>query len=232
MVLERACCVTRFRAAFTSLNLGTPVLRTLGSLNCRGPSPVRTRYVPRLLGNHSILNVTRAKDKGATTFSLPLLRGLSPRLGTPRVLILTPAHRLTMRITRTVASFSGRVHNMGIITLCNNRHCSIRLHTLHRKPRVIINAPNHLLSRLGHNALSLSGLDNLILSRTSRVLHVNFVRSIRAVVTRVPRNRRATLFSTAVPRTVHHVAHHFVGRPRRIHVRSDIAAHPSVDRDC
>lgn len=214
---------------FGRLNLRRSLLGTVGQDKFRRTAPVRRTAVPLILTNVSIVNRTRAKANGATTFKLPVLRRISIGRRRVRTVIMSPAHRLTVRARRRLCHLNGSGHT-GIRIICNKTSVQHRVGLLGRIPRVLIKAPKELLSRVGHGAISLSRIGALILSRTSRVLSVNFLRSVRTVVGGIPRRERALLFSTAVPGTVHSVNRGFVRRPRIIGVGTGRLAASLISR--
>lgn len=189
--------------AFRRLNIDRRVHHTVRRLKFRGPVPIRRRIVPCLLnGGGSIVTLTRANANGATSCNVPMVRGASTDDGRARTVVLDPAHRLYLRVTSSLGDFTGCVSNLRVTTICNNASVKDRVHALGRNIRVVITAPNHLLSLVGHNITRLRGIGGIILSRTSRVLGVNFSRDVGTVFRGIPRSEGALLFSTAVDGSV------------------------------
>lgn len=171
---------------------------TMRQVNFTRVARIRRGAVPIVLTKHSIVTGTPANANGAYTFNVPITRRVSPTLGTPRTIVLTPAHRLTRRVTRRLAKLACFVPRIRIIYICNNTGVRGRTGHLTRNYRVIITAPNHLVSRCGRRGVSLSRIARIILSRTSRVLGVNFCGSIGRVVNLVGTHGSLSVFSTAV----------------------------------
>ncbi len=203
--------------------LGGSLRRTVGSLNCAAPSPVRHRTVRPVLTKHSLVKYTRAKAKGATTFYLPLLRQLTttrravhPRR--PGILVLTPAHRLTTRVNSGLRTCTGCRQAADLI-IFNKIGVGPRVSTLGHKITVLITAPNHLLSLYGRNTISLGNVRTMILSRTSEVLSVKFLPSVGGILAHLPAQHRSLFFSTALSPRVAALTGDFVGAaPIVIHV--------------
>lgn len=174
-------------AAFSRLRLSRDLLRTLRSGNFAHPATVRTTTVPPTLSNHSMLNSTPANANGATTCLLPTLRRLLsfPHGGSnpPHVLVLAPAHRLTVRITSRTHRLTGRAR-LSVTAVANNMTCVGRTRIFDRGRSVIITAAKHLLRCVGRRGFSYHTIRALVLSRTSHVLSVNFTRSVRRVTNR------------------------------------------------
>lgn len=143
-----------------------------------------------------------------------------------------PAHRLTLRITRTFRDCKQTV-KMHLITICKKTPIHRRVSTLQHKISIIVTAPNQTLSLTKHESLGLSSIHAIILSRTSRVLSVNFIRSVRTVLTLAPTAQRDILFSTALPSHVSTLTHRRVDRPRHVTIRQTstrTAALPPIQR--
>lgn len=223
--------VRLFCVAFRGLGVVRPVLGTLGRRNCSSPAPVRRRSVPVLLRKGSLLKYTRAKAKGATTFSVPVLRGLcgASRHGKVGTLVLAPAQRLTVRVNRYFRTCNGCA-KLGRAIVFNKINRGPRASTLHGNMRVLITAPKHLLSLVARNCVSLGALSFFMLSRTSHVLSVNFVRSVEQVLGLLPRGHRALFFSTAVPPRVRALTGSVLARPRGMRIAPTSSAISAVSR--
>lgn len=209
-----------------------PVLGTLRRANCAAPAPVRRRTVPMLLGNGSLLKYTRAKAKGATTFTVPLVRQLcrSSRGGNVGTLVLAPAHRLTVRVNRGFSRCT-KCAKIGRTIVFNKIPRGTRISTLGQNIRMLVTAPKHLLSLRSRNYVSLGKLRCFMLSRTSHVLSVNFVRSVGGMLGLVPTQQRALFFSTAVPSRVRGLTSSVLAGPRGVRIAPISSAISAVQRD-
>lgn len=201
--------------------MGNSILRTLSTVHFRRYAPVRRGSVPIVLRNQSLVTITRAKAKGATTCLLPVLGGLSRNkrpTSTVGYVIVTPAHRLTRRVSRRVRNFSCFVP-ISDITICNNGSKVLfrrRGEKLALNTSIIVTAPKHLVTRLDLNCMSLSHISCFVLSRTSQVLSVKFCSSVVRVIGFLPGRQRAVVFSTAVPTGVRRLTNGVLGGPTRI----------------
>lgn len=94
-------------------------LSTVGFLRA---APMRRLAVPIVLRKGSVVTYTRAKAKGATTCILPMVGRLDGKLrptGTVGTVVVTPAHRLTRRVSRRVRNFACFIP-ISTITICKN----------------------------------------------------------------------------------------------------------------
>lgn len=217
--------------AFRGLGLVRPVLGTLRRRKCSAPAPVRRGSVPVLLRKGSLLKYTRAKANGATTFSVPVLRGLCGASGHGDVgtLVLAPAHRLTVRVKRSFDTCNGCAKLERTIVF-NNMKRGPRASRLGHKMRVLITAPKQLRSLIGRNFVGLGTLRFFMLSRTSQVLSVKFVRSVQHVLGLLPTGQRALFFSTAVPPRVRVLTGSVLARPRGMRIAPTSSAISAVSR--
>lgn len=172
------------RRGFSSFTLRPGIMRTLRGGKFRGYAPVRTLTLPLALTNHSMTKRTRANAKGAVTFLASAFRCLLSRptvtshgIGRPHTLVVTPAHRLTIRV-RTSTRPLTRTANLGLNLTCNNSNCSGRLGILRDNISVLVNAAKHLVSCTGRGRVGLNTVRIIMLSRTSHVCSLNFVGSV------------------------------------------------------
>ncbi len=146
--------------------------------------------------------------------------------------MLDPAHRLYVRVTSSLRNFTGCISKIHVLTICNKTGVRPRVHTLERNVSVVITAPNQLLSLVGHGTTSLSRINALILSRTSRVLSVNFRSSLRTVLSKLASPRHALLFSTAVNGRIREVTLRCLGRPAAVRMNDHGRKTRDIGRVC
>ncbi len=173
-----------------------------------------------------------ANSNGALTCLLPLIGSLRRNYSVPRTLILIPSHRLTLRVRRIFGSVKA---NVPIVDYCKNQPTVSRRHAVGKiGPRIVVNAPKHVGSRLNGKGVSTSNVRALIVSRFSGYLRVNFRRRVTRILGRVPCLGQHFLLSTASTPTVPHfisrndfIGLSFLGTSRRVpsevgmcHIRS------------
>lgn len=142
----------------------------------------------------SVILLDPAKSNGALTFLLPLLAALASRSGGVRTIVVTPSHRLTLRVR---AMFHSLKTKCGIGYYCKKRPVHARGGDLRRPPAILVNAPKHVISRLRQNGVGLSDIHALVLSRFSGSLRLNFLTRVGRVLTRLPNIHHQILASTA-----------------------------------
>lgn len=141
-----------------------------------------------------------AKSNGALTCLLPLIRDLGPNVANMRTVILIPSQRLTLRVSRMFGSVGAP---FGTMDYCKKQPTVRRRHAVGKiRPSIVVNAPNHVGSRLSGRGFSTSAIAALMVSRFSGYLRFNFRRRVTAIVKRLPGLRHHFLLSTASTRRV------------------------------
>ncbi len=138
--------------------------------------------------------------------------------------MVSPAQRLTRRVSQTVRNFNCCLPHISSLTVCNNgsnTHFRRRRGTLHANTSVVVTAPKQLVDRGGVNGLGLSRYRFFILSRTSYVLSVKFRSSVVLLTGRLPTAYRILVFSTAVPAGVRALTGTLLGSPTVIGLTID-----------
>lgn len=178
-------------------NLGS----VLSELGVRRLGPVRRTSIRTFSGNNrSLVLLSPANSNGALTFLLPLINDLGTSIGKIRTIILIPSHRLTLRVRRIFGTVKAR---FGTVDYCNKHPTVRRRHAVGKvRPTIVVNAPNHVGSRLSGRGFSTDAIGLLIVSRFSGYLRFNFRRRVTAIVKRLPSLGQHFLASTASTRRV------------------------------
>ncbi|MBN8919982.1 MAG: DEAD/DEAH box helicase, partial [Rhizobiales bacterium] len=83
---------------------------------------------------------------------------------------------------------------------------------------VLVATPGRLLDLVRGNALRLNGVEMFVLDEADRMLDMGFVRDIRAIVAKLPKQRQTLFFSATMPREIAELAGDMLNDPARVAV--------------
>jgi len=212
---------------FSHLSLGPGLERAFAALGYAGPFPVQEQAIPGVLAGLDLVVQAQTGSGKTVAFLAPLLHRLTndpaPRTpGTaPRALVLVPTRELAMQVRDRAAEL---VRPLPMGMKVRAVFDGVTANPEQPAPRggadLVIATPGRLLDLVRQNALSLAGLQHLVLDEADKLLELGFSEEMEAIRRLLPANRQTLLFSATMNTAVQDVIRLFMGDPRTIHVEA------------
>jgi len=191
---------------FSDLGLIEPLYRAVAAEGYTQPTPIQMQAIPRLLAGRDVLGIAQTGTGKTAAFALPMLQILTENKRRPapksaRALILTPTRELALQIAEDFSTYG--------------RHVSLKRTVIHggvsQNPQVaaiangtdvLIATPGRLLDLINQRRVDLSGVEIFVLDEADRMLDMGFIRDVKKIVDRLPKDRQTLLFSATMPDAV------------------------------
>ncbi len=207
---------------FSDLGLTGPVLKALANAGYDTPTPIQTKAIPIAVAGSDILGIAQTGTGKTAAFALPSLQRLAtvrqaaPRKGC-RVLVLSPTRELASQIAESFRLYAGNTR-LSVMTVFGGVSHGPQIRALSRGVDVLVATPGRLLDHLAAGAVKLDQTEILILDEADQMLDLGFVRPIRSIVSRLPRDRQTMLFSATMPAAISELAQDFLRDPEHVSV--------------
>ena len=207
---------------FSDLELASCLQQALEREGYSKPTPIQTKAIPPAIAGRDILGIAQTGTGKTAAFALPILHRLVtnrcalPRKGT-RVLVLSPTRELASQIAASFTTYSGNV-NIRIATVFGGVGYDAQIKQLARGVEVLVATPGRLIDHLTSGAIKLDQTDILVIDEADQMLDLGFVKPIRSIVSRLPRDRQTLFFSATMPASIAELARDFLREPKRVSV--------------
>ena len=183
---------------FADLGLSEAVTRGAEAAGYSVPTPIQQRGVPIVLTGKDLIGSAQTGTGKTAAFALPILSRLGQhRNGSPRVLILEPTRELAMQVDDAFRDYA-RFTDLRAAAFYGGVGYGKQRDELKRGVDVVIATPGRLLDYLEQRAISLAGVEILVLDEVDRMLDMGFLPDVRRIVEKCPpREKRQTLFFSA-----------------------------------
>jgi ATP-dependent RNA helicase RhlE len=207
---------------FTELGLSAELLRAINEQGYEQATPIQQQAIPLVLEGRDVLAGAQTGTGKTAGFTLPLLQRLqmSPvetRRGRPRVLVLTPTRELAAQVGESVRDY-GRHLPFRSIVIFGGVSINPQISKLRKGVEIIVATPGRLLDHMQQNTVDMSGIEILVLDEADRMLDMGFIRDIRKILQKLPRDRQTLLFSATFSNEIRRLAGDFQDSPAEIHV--------------
>ena len=210
--------------SFDSLGLSTELLRAISEKGYSQPTPIQSQAIPVILEGRDILAGAQTGTGKTAGFTLPLLQrlGLNPAQNnnarrSPRALILTPTRELAAQVSDSVKTYS-KYLPMKSTVVFGGVNINPQIKALRNGIDILIATPGRLLDHVNQNTADLSKIEIVVLDEADRMLDMGFIRDIRKILARCPKQRQNLLFSATYSKEIKELSHSLLQQPALIEV--------------
>ncbi len=209
-------------SSFVELGVAEPLRRALTAEGYTDPTPIQTQAIPVLLEGRDILGLAQTGTGKTAAFSLPLLQRLCAvhqqrEHKCVRALVLAPTRELAIQIGDSIRAY-GRFMHLRHTVIVGGVSQHPQMKALASGVDILVATPGRLLDHMNQGNVRLDKVEILVLDEGDRMLDMGFIRDIRKIMAKLPRNRQSMLFSATMPTNVAELAHAILNKPVRIDI--------------
>ena len=184
-------------------------------MNITTPTPVQRAAIPAVLtGSDCIVEAQTGSGK-TLAFVLPMLSRLieaSPVDGTFG-LIITPTRELAVQVKNVIVSVLSDLNPACIIGGAKQEG---QIRDLRNDPRIVVGTPGRLQDLIDQRKLDLRKCQMFVLDEADEMLSMGFVEEVRAILSKLPKQRQGLFFSATMTQRVSQLAESFLVKPLRV----------------
>ena len=207
---------------FEELGLSAELLRAVDNQGYREATPVQQQAIPLILEGRDVLAGAQTGTGKTAGFTLPMLQllqkthsdGQRRRI---RALILTPTRELAAQVAESVRDY-GRHLPFKETVIFGGVSINPQFSKLRKGVDIVIATPGRLLDHVRQQTIDLSSVEILVLDEADRMLDMGFIRDMRKIFSKLPRQRQTLLFSATFSNEIRHLAADLLNKPEEIQV--------------
>jgi ATP-dependent RNA helicase RhlE len=209
-------------STFHDFGLAEPIMRALAEEKYVTPTPIQVRTIPPALTRRDVIGIAQTGTGKTAAFALPILHRICaerrrPERKTCRVLVLSPTRELSGQILDSFQTYGRHLHISSALVI-GGVPMGRQIRAVANGVEVLVATPGRLLDLVRSNALSLAGVDVLVLDEADRMLDMGFINDIRVIVAKLPARRQTLFFSATMPRAIAELADHMLREPVKVAV--------------
>lgn len=219
---------------FQALGVAEPLLLALSAENHNTPTPIQTQAIPALLAGRDMLGIAQTGTGKTAAFALPILQRLaqSRPARKPRqisALILAPTRELAVQIDERLNAY-GRGLGITRAVVLGGVSQGPQVKALAKGIDILTATPGRLLDLINQGAVRLDGVSFLVLDEADRMLDMGFVKDVKKIVAKLPKERQSLLFSATMPADVAKLAAGILTDPIRVEATPAATTVEKVDQ--
>ncbi len=206
--------------SFADLGLALPILNALTTQGYTEPTPIQAQAIPHVMLGRDLQGIAQTGTGKTAAFALPILHRLlvdkkpAPRRGC-RVLVLSPTRELASQIAESFRDY-GRQTGLRTALMYGGVPKARQSKAVAGGIDVLVATPGRLMDHMQDGAVSLNGVEVLVLDEADHMLDLGFIVPIRKIVQSIPPARQTLFFSATMPKEISTLAGQMLKNP--VHV--------------
>lgn len=207
---------------FEQIPLSEPLQKALAEKGYTTPSLIQERAIPLLMKGGDLLACAQTGTGKTAAFALPILHKISQSTRQPyrrgvRHLVLTPTRELASQVADSFKVYGKYVpFTTGLVYGGVSEKPQIK--QLFKGLEVLVACPGRLIDLMDQGHVDLSQVETFVLDEADRMLDMGFIRDIRKIESKLPRNRQTLLFSATMAAPITKLGQAMLTRPDEIRI--------------
>ncbi len=186
-------------------------------------TPIQEQAIPEILKGKDIIGLAQTGTGKTAAFSLPIIDKLIRGYKADRkikVLILSPTRELAIQIRDNVLEYTkGTSFKCSVILGGVNQRSQVEV--LRKGIDILVATPGRLLDLINQRQANISNVKMLVLDEADTMLDMGFIKDVKDIISRTPKDRQTLLFSATMPNEVKELTNQFMKDPLTIKIRKD-----------
>ncbi|HZU49687.1 MAG TPA: DEAD/DEAH box helicase [Mycobacterium sp.] len=225
---------------FANLGVRDEIVRALADQDIERPFAIQELTLPVALAGDDLIGQARTGMGKTLAFGVPLLQRISAAgdlSGVPRALVVVPTRELCLQVSEDLAGAAKYLtaddgRPLSVVSIYGGRPYEPQIEALRAGADVVVGTPGRLLDLAQQRHLQLGGLRVLVLDEADEMLDLGFLPDIERILSQIPDDRQAMLFSATMPNPIIKLARTFMNQPT--HIRAEApdasAVHDATDQ--
>ena len=211
--------------SFESLGLSSNIIHSVKKLGYLKPFPIQEQAIPVILQGKDLVGIAQTGSGKTACFVMPILEKLQnaevKKDRNVQVLILVPTRELAIQIDKVFRAFTENLKRE-IRTMAVYGGVSINPQMKGMfGVEVLIATPGRLLDLINHNALSISGIQHLVIDEADKMFQLGFGEEMDKLFGMMPVMKQTTLFSATLDDKVSEMKKRISMNPTLIEIKKE-----------
>jgi ATP-dependent RNA helicase RhlE len=200
-------------SSFADLGVSAPVTKALARRGITAPFAIQRLVVADVLAGRDVLVQSPTGSGKTLAFGVPLVDRLMPGGRGPAALVLAPTRELACQIVDELEAIA-RARSLSVAPVYGGVGIERQARRAARAD-VVVATPGRLEDLLQRRALTLEGVEILVIDEADRMLDLGFKPAVDRIVARTPRERQTLFFSATLEAAAGRQARAYTRDPRR-----------------
>jgi ATP-dependent RNA helicase RhlE len=192
------------------------------------PTPIQDKAIPHILLGRDVVGIANTGTGKTGAFVIPLIEKILKNRK-EKVIILAPTRELAIQIDDELRTFAKGLRIYSAICVGGSSMFH-QITDLRRNPSFVIGTPGRIKDHVERGYIKLPEYNTVVLDEADRMLDMGFIHDMRALMSKLPKDRHTLFFSATLSREIEALIGEFLRNPERISVKTQDTSE-NVDQD-
>jgi len=208
--------------SFTQFHFHPGIQSGIRDAGYTSPTPIQQKALPPILAGKDILGLAQTGTGKTVAFVLPILQHLlkthrTASSAAPSALIMAPTRELAEQIHESITIMA--IHTpIKSVAVYGGVGKHLQKKALKQGVNIVVACPGRLLDLMNEKALSLRGINTLVLDEADQMLDMGFLPDIRRIIRSLPQKRQTLVFSATMPKAINNLVQNILNHPITVQV--------------
>lgn len=187
------------------------------------PTDIQYKVIFPVLKGEDVLAIAQTGTGKTASFVIPTVHFVSQgsskkyQQKSPEVLVMVPTRELSEQI-RDVYVEIAKGMDVNIMTLMGGVEQDAQIEQLKKGVDIVIATPGRMFDLVSQGFLNLDNIKTVVLDEADHMLDLGFIKDIRDLNKKLPRNRQTLFFSATIDKDIKKIAYELVKNAIRIQI--------------
>lgn len=187
--------------SFDKLGLSASAMRAVHAAGYETPTEIQAQAIPPVLSGADVIGRAKTGSGKTAAFILPIIDrlegGKRPGRGVVRALVLTPTRELAQQVADSAKTY-GRFTKLSSDAFYGGVSIEPQFKRMKKGVDILAATPGRLLDHIERGTVDLSHCEVLIVDEADRMFDMGFIKDVRRIISKLPKNRQTLLFSATM----------------------------------
>ena len=196
---------------FSSLTIRSSIQQNIKLLGFTEMTPIQEMAIPPALEEKDIIAQAKTGTGKTFAFVIPILNKIQIKNRSVQAIVLTPTRELALQVGLEFEKLADS--NVYVTLAYGGASINPQIQQLRRGTHIVVGTPGRVIDHIKRKTLRLDKTETFILDEADRMLDMGFIKDIRWIIEKTPRNRQTMLFSATMPDEIRKLAEKYMNNP-------------------
>lgn len=188
------------------------------------PTDIQYKVIFPVLKGEDVLAIAQTGTGKTASFVIPTVHFVAQAGGgkkyqkrTPEILVMVPTRELSEQIRDVYVNIAKGL-DVKIMTLMGGVEQDAQIEQLKKGVDIVIATPGRMFDLVSQGYLKLENIKTVVLDEADHMLDLGFIKDIRDLNKKLPRNRQTLFFSATIDKDIKKIAYELVKNAIRIQI--------------
>jgi len=184
------------------------------------PTPIQKKTIPPILEGKDVLGLAQTGTGKTAAFVLPILQRLVHNqrpAGNPRSLIMAPTRELAEQIYDNIKMMAAHTR-VKSVAVYGGVSKGPQLKAFRQGVDIVVACPGRLLDLMSDRAVTLRGIEVLVLDEADQMLDMGFLPDIKRIIKQLSDKRQSLVFSATMPKEIKNLVESILNYPVTVRI--------------